>query len=255
MLTRCLSSSIQNNIFFNNTAKSHASTFLEYTNATSSGLIYVSNNADIATALVVTHNSDFEVFSSYFSDLAKNPSILVSKKAKIEVTKSFFGGILKDEIVEESDGESANEECTEGQKKEIELENLTEISFHVETEEVNRNEFVPIFLGGNEHNTPLSRHTFVEEVDHGLDKSTIMIIAYAIVIMMLIVGLKMYFGGNSSDQKGVSTSIFGDESDDIEDEPENFMHDKTDPNKVGEKPELEKLVGKEVHLEEEHEIA
>lgn len=253
MLTRCLNSVLDNNIFVNNTAKSNAATYIEISNAQISSFIYISNTASVATSLIVTKYSNTTVNNTYFSDLAKQPSVFVSEYGAVNISNSFFGGVLKDEVVKDEDGESITEDCEEGQKKEIELENLTSISVQAETEEV-RQDYIPNFLGAaHEHNTPLSRHTFVEEVDHGLDKSTIMIIAYAIVIMMLIVGLRMYFNGNGATQQGVSTSIFGDEDDD-DNLADNFMHDKDDPNKIGEKPEMEKLVGKDVPLELESEL-
>ena len=258
MSARVLDGSLSNLILSNNTAYSHAASWIESSKMLLSNVIFVMNNADIASSIVATQRADATINQCFFSDLNKNPSILCENHSKLSITESLFSGVLSDEIIKEENGEVTTNDCKEGEKTEVVLPELTELPPDVETEDV-KIDVIPnlnINQPMNDIQRPgVNRHTFDPEADtHGVDKSTIMIIAYAIVIMLLIIGLRMYFTtGETQQNANNSTSIFGD--DDYENNAADFLHTSSTPvsgenQPLGSKPEMEKLKVQDVPLEE-----
>ena len=258
MTSRVLDGSLSNLIISNNTAYSHASTWIESGKLQLSNIIYVMNNADISSAIVATQRTETTINDCFFSDLNKNPSILCENYSKLIIKGSMFSGVLTDEIIKEEGGEVTTNDCKEGEKTEVVLPELSELPPEVETEEVKIDAIPNLNINQpmNDVQRPgMNRHTFDAESDtHGIDKSTIMIIAYAIVIMLLIIGLRMYFTtGETQQNVNNSTSIFGD--DDYENNAADFLHTSSSPlagetHQLGSKPEMEKLIVQDVPLEE-----
>ena len=258
MACKCLEAKTSNIIMVNNTALSHGCTWIEKSTFDAVSHAYVGNIADFATSLVATQGSIVLLKESFFSDLYRNPSILCSSKASIKAVNCKFGGSISDEFTKEDDGEVTQEECVEGEKIVIEMTQLPSIQIEQETEEVKENYQIPnLNLGAPEQQRQMNRHTFEQDEGHGLDKSTIMIIAYAVVIMFLIVGLRMYFTGGEVQVDQKNTSIFGD--DDYDNNAGEFLHTAAaaagvpehtpEAKEEAEKPELEKLVPADVPLE------
>ena len=258
MVSRVLEAQIINTLMANNTALSHAASWIESSTLSATNMIFVKNNADIASSLVTTQRADVHLNDCFFSDLNRNPSILCEYNSKITIIGSKFAGTLSDEILKEEGGQVTTDECKEGEKTEVELPLLSELPPDTESEEVKIDVMPNLNLnqGMNDFQRPgVNRHTFDTEAEHGFDKSTIMIIAYAIVIMLLIVGLRMYFSPGEAAQNATnSTSIFGD--DDYENNAGDFLHTGASPvasneTPLGSKPEMEKLIVQDVPLAEE----
>jgi len=217
MFSLCKKISASKLIFFNNSAKSHGAFWVELSTGESTGLIFVQNSANIASSIVLTNESTFSVKESAFSDLSQDASILVTNDATAEISKCKFAGSEKDEISKVGGGSADVEDCQSGEKTEVTLESLSILPPEV-TEAQEEQKYVTMPpVAEPESQTPIPE--VIEQP--GMDKSTIMLVAYAVVIAILIIGLKMYFSAPPAQEAPNDNSIFGD--DDFDTNHHSFM--------------------------------